>query len=358
VRRRRERTVSFVSHISSSELEDFELLKELASGFIGRVYLTVHKSSREFFALKVMSQEGIIAQRQLERVFNEKKIHTLLSDQQSYQVVRLYKTFKDTSNVYLVMDYQPADLFSLLNQMHRHVMSEQDARFLVAVIVLTLNSMHSHGVIYRDLKPQNVLIDEMGYPLITDFGFSKMLSLKGQDNLPGLPPQTISFVGTPAYMAPELLKRRYYAELVDWWALGILVYEVLFGDVPFDDHGGDYESLLKDINQGLSFPKECSQETRDFVSALLHKNPDDRLGANGCDEIKAHPWFAGVDWNALIEKRVASPLSSWIPKRKVSDKGVEPDTRHFDLYKLYEKGADPKVPPVEPKVLAELFAGY
>lgn len=375
--RRKKRTDSFVLDIKNSNLEDFDLLKELANGFIGRVYLTQHKSSHEFFALKVMSQEGIIAQRQLERVFNEKKIHVLLSEAHSYQVVKLYKTFKDTTNIYLVMDYQPADLFSLLNQMHRHVMPEADAKFLVAgwlvgvcstfpfllvltlgiskVIVLSLEQMHSHGVIYRDLKPQNVLIDELGYPMITDFGFSKMLNLKGND-LPGLPPQTMSFVGTPAYMAPELIKRRYYAELVDWWAMGILVYEVLCGDVPFDDHGGDYESMLREINQGLMFPKDLSKDTQAFVSSLLHKNPDDRLGANGPEEIRAHPWFTGVDWQALLEKRVPSPLSSMIPKRTRTEKG--PDTRHFDLYKLYEKAPDVPAPSVDAKVLKGLFEGY
>ena len=127
--------------------------------------------------------------------------------------------------------------------MKRHIMPESDARFLTAVLVHALESMHDLGVVYRDLKPQNVLIDELGYPMLTDFGFSKMLNLKGKGELPGLPPQTISFVGTPAYMAPELLKRKYYAEAVDWWALGILVYEVLLGDVPFDDHGGNYDKV-------------------------------------------------------------------------------------------------------------------
>lgn len=220
--RRKKRSESFVDSIRNSTLEDFDLLKELASGFIGRVYLAQHKTSKEVFALKVMSQEGIIAQRQLERVFNEKKIHTMLSAKGAYQVVKMYKSFRDTTNVYLILEYQPADLFSLLNQMRGHIMPEPDARFLTSVLVTALECMHEHGVVYRDLKPQNVLIDDVGYPMLTDFGFSKILSLKGAE-IPGLPPQTISFVGTPAYMAPELLKRKYYDEAVDWWALGILV---------------------------------------------------------------------------------------------------------------------------------------
>ena len=121
IMRRKKRTESFVHDIQQSVLDDFDLVKELASGFIGRVYLARHKTSREFFALKVMSQEGIIAQRQLERVFNEKKIHMLLSAKNSYQVVKIYKTFRDDTNVYIIMDYQPADLFSLLNQVTKRV---------------------------------------------------------------------------------------------------------------------------------------------------------------------------------------------------------------------------------------------
>jgi protein-serine/threonine kinase len=150
--RRKKRTDSFVDSIRSSNLEDFELVKELASGFIGRVYLARHKTSAEYFALKVMSQEGIVAQRQLERVFNEKKIHILLSAEKSYQVVKIYKTFKDTTNIYLILEYQPADLFSLLNQMRGHVMPENDAKFLTAVLVTALESMHELGVVYRDMK--------------------------------------------------------------------------------------------------------------------------------------------------------------------------------------------------------------
>jgi serine/threonine protein kinase len=350
--RRRKRTESFVDSIRGSQLEDFELLKELASGFIGRVYLAQHKSTKEFFALKVMSQEGIIAQRQLERVFNEKKIHTMLSAKGSFQVVKIYKTFRDATNIYLILEYQPADLFSLLNQMKGHVMPDQDARFLTAVLVAALETMHELGVVYRDLKPQNVLIDDMGYPMLTDFGFSKILSLKGAE-IQGLPPQTISFVGTPAYMAPELLKRKYYDEAVDWWALGILVYEVLLGDVPFDDHGGNYEKLLRGMEKGLVFPESFNPITRGFVEGLLHRNPDERLGANGVEEVKNHPWLRGIDWNAVREKTLPSPLALWIPK-----KSATPDTRNFDLYQLYEKSGNPDSPAVSPRIREEMFSGY
>jgi len=354
VLRRKKRTSSFVSSISNANLEDFELVKELASGFIGRVYLAQHRETKEYFALKVMSQEGVIAHRQLERVFNEKKIHMLLSSKQCYQVVRMYRPFKDNVNIYLLMDYQPADLFSLLNQMKGHVMSESDARFLIAVLVTTLESMHYLGCCYRDLKPQNILIDEHGYPMLTDFGFSKLLNLKGKKSLPGLPPQTISFVGTPAYMAPELLKRKYYAEAVDWWALGAVTYEVLLGDVPFDDHGGDYDRLLRDINLGLEFPDNFSPVARDFIEQLLEKNPDNRLGANGVSEIRAHPWLEGIDWGFIKEKSVRSPLAHWIPKKSL---GREPDTKNFDLYALYER-SESTSPAVSPRVLDELFEGY
>jgi len=238
----------------------------------------------------------------------------LLSNRNVYQVVKIYKTFRDDSNVYLILEYQPADLFSLLNQMKRHVMPPNDAKFLVSVLVACLEAMHEMGVVYRDLKPQNVLIDDVGYPMLTDFGFAKILSLKGAE-IPGLPPQTISFVGTPAYMAPELLKRRYYDEAVDWWALGILVFEVLLGDVPFDDHGGNYEKLLRGMDKGLQFPADFPAVVADFISRLLHKSPECRLGANGVDEIKAHEWLRDVDWNAVREKTVASPLAAWIPKK-------------------------------------------
>jgi len=299
-----------------------------------------------------MSQEGIIAQRQLERVFNEKKIHMLLSQKGSYQVVKMYKTFKDETNIYLILEYQPADLFSLLNQMRGHVMPEQDAKFLAAVLVAALESMHELGTIYRDMKPQNVLIDDMGYPMLTDFGFSKILSLKGAE-IPGLPPQTISFVGTPAYMAPELLKRKYYSEAVDWWALGILMFEVLLGDVPFDDHGGNYDKLLRGISKGLVFPVDFPPLAKSFIQQLLATAPEDRLGGNGVEEVKAHEFLAGIDWVGIREKTVPSPLAQWIPK-----KSATPDTRNFDLYQLYEKSSQSSSPAVSPRVREEMFGGY
>jgi len=351
--RRKQRTESFVDTIRVAKLDDFELVKELASGFIGRVYLARHKASAEYFALKVMSQEGIIAQRQLERVFNEKKIHLLLSSKNAYQVVKIYNTFRDESNIYLILEYQPADLFSLLNQMRGHVMPEQDAKFLTAVLVTALESMHELGCVYRDLKPQNVLIDDVGYPMLTDFGFSKILSLKGAE-MPGLPPQTISFVGTPAYMAPELLKRKYYSEAVDWWALGILLYEVLLGDVPFDDHGGNYDKLLRGINQGLVFPPDFPPVARDFIERLLASTPEERLGGNGVEEVKSHEWLAKMDWKGIRDKKIASPLSQWIPK-----KSATPDTRNFDLYSLYEKSPSQTTSPnVSPRVREEMFSGW
>lgn len=130
-------------------------------------------------------------------------------------------------------------------------------------------------------------------------------------------------------------------------------YEILVGDVPFDDHGGNYEKLLRGMDKGLKLPSDMSPPLQDFILALLHNDPEKRLGAEGVEQIKSHEWLRGVNWSAVKEKSIPSPLASWIPKKQ-----AVPDTRNFDLYQLYEKSVTADSPHVSPRIREEMFSGY
>ncbi|KAF0720212.1 Aste57867_481 [Aphanomyces stellatus] len=293
-------------------LEDFHLVKVIGKGSFGKVLLVRKRDNGLVYAMKVLRKENIIKRNQVEHTRTER--HVLGYVRHPF-IVGLNYAFQTVDKLYFVLDYcAGGELFFHLGKVQRF--KEPRARFYAAEITLAIEYVHNLDIIYRDLKPENVLLDENGHIRLTDFGLSK----EGiQDDFSG----ANSFCGTPEYLAPEILNRSGHGRAVDWWSLGALLYEMLTGLPPF--YCRDRDKLFDKIRNGeLTFPKYLSVAAVDLLSKLLERDPTRRLGTGPTDagEIKSHPFFAEIQWEQLALGQVPPP---WRP----SFNGVL-DTSQFD----------------------------
>jgi protein kinase A len=304
----------FESNLSSdvkntAALDDFDRLKTIGVGSFGRVMLVMHKREEEkYYAMKILSRRQLVRLKEVEHALSEKR---LLQSVSFPFIVDLEHHFKDNSNLYMVLEYVPGgEMFHLLKR--RGKLSEDHACFYASQVVLALEYLHHLDIIYRDLKPENILIDARGYLKITDFGTAKRV--KGR---------TWTMCGTPEYIAPEMILNRGYGKPVDWWALGVLTYEISAGCTPFsaDRHIRTYERI---VSGRFRMPGRFTAELRDLLRNLLHVDMTRRFGAS---QMKSHKWFEDTDWTALYQKRVPVP-ARLVPI--IGDGGA--DTRHFQEY--------------------------
>jgi serine/threonine protein kinase len=280
-------------------LKDFKLDKVIGRGSFGKVYLVQKNTGAdrgEFYALKELKKQAIIERNQVEHTKAEREIMEKIDFP---FLMKLHYAFQTDTKLYFVMDYLPGgELFFHLKNEHR--LDESRARFYAAEIALGIGHLHAKAIIYRDLKPENILLDRDGHVRMTDFGLSK-------GNM-GAGATTMTFCGTPEYLAPEIVKGDPHDKEVDWWSLGILIYEMLAGVPPF--YSDNVHLMYRLIETSpVRFPPRMSGTVRDLIVKLLHRDPKQRLGsARDLEEIKAHAWFAGLDWDKLAAKQLSPPF--------------------------------------------------
>ncbi|WOG90697.1 hypothetical protein DCAR_0309941 [Daucus carota subsp. sativus] len=316
-------------------IDDFEQLTVIGKGAFGEVRLCRAKSTGEIFALKKLKKSDMLSRGQVEHVRSERN---LLVEVDSRCIVKLFCSFQDSDFLYLIMEYLPGgDIMTLL--MREDILSEDVARFYIAESVLAIHSVHQHNYIHRDIKPDNLILDRNGHLKLSDFGLCKPLDNKfssimlddedfstqgtlgdSEGDPTWLMPKekleqwkrnrralAYSTVGTLDYMAPEVLLKKGYGMECDWWSLGAIMYEMLVGYPPFCSEDPRI-TCRKIINWRtcLKFPDEPKVPpiAKDLICRLLC-NVEIRLGTGGVEEIKAHPWFNGVNWDTLYENEAA-----------------------------------------------------
>ncbi|PLB39516.1 cAMP-dependent protein kinase catalytic subunit pkaC [Aspergillus candidus] len=293
-------------------LEDFTLQRTLGTGSFGRVHLVQSKHNHRFYAIKVLKKAQVVKMKQIEHTNDERR---MLSRVRHPFLVTLWGTWQDARNLYMVMDFvEGGELFSLLRKSQRF--PNPVAKFYAAEVTLALDYLHSQQIIYRDLKPENLLLDRHGHLKITDFGFAKEV-----------PDITWTLCGTPDYLAPEVVSSKGYNKSVDWWSLGILIFEMLCGFTPFWDSGSPvkiYENILRGR---VKYPPYLNPDAVDLLSQLITADLTKRLGNlhGGSEDIKTHPWFAEVTWDRLARKDIDAP---YVPPIR----GGQGDASQYDRY--------------------------
>jgi protein-serine/threonine kinase len=280
-------------------LDDFQLLKVIGKGSYGKVMLVkCEKAGGAVFAMKMLRKENVVKRNQVEHTRAERNV---LETAQHPFIVNLMYAFQTPKKLYFVLEFCPGgELFFHLSRNGRF--SEGRTRFYTSELLLAIGYMHSLNIIYRDLKPENVLLDAVGHAKLTDFGLSK----EGvEDNF-----SAKSMCGTPEYLAPEILDKKGHGKAVDWYSLGALTYEMLTGLPPY--YTRDREKLFDRIRRAeLSYPTYVTANAQDLLKKMLLRNPDQRLGggANGQEDIKANSFFAGTDWAAVMSKSIPPPFT-------------------------------------------------
>jgi protein kinase A len=304
----------------SIEFKDLVKFRILGVGTFGKVWLVSHKKTGKPYALKMLNKRVIIENNQVEGVIREKNIMTSIDHP---FVITLISTFQDDKHLYMLLELvQGGELFSVIHTESRDGIPNPNSRFYAACILESLAHLHHRHITYRDLKPENILIDALGYCVLVDLGFAKIVMDK-----------TYTLCGTPEYLAPEIILSKGHDKGVDYWAFGVLIYEMLVGRSPFYSYGTDQVSLFKRIVQvKYSFPPGAvvNEIAQDLIQRLIVCRQSNRFGclARADMDIRDHAWFSVISTEKLLQKQIPAP---WVPQIK------DPlDASHFDSYKHVE----------------------
>ncbi|CAH9143977.1 unnamed protein product [Cuscuta epithymum] len=320
------RTSPVHSNRDRTSIDDFEIIKPISRGAFGRVFLSKKRITGDLFAIKVLKKADMIRKNAVESILAERDI--LISVRNPF-VVRFFYSFTCRENLYLVMEYlNGGDLYSLLRNLG--CLDEDVARVYIAEVVLALEYLHSLRVVHRDLKPDNLLIAHDGHIKLTDFGLSKVGLINSTDDLSGPAVSGTSMmdddesrqfaseqqsgrhrkrsdVGTPDYLAPEILLGTGHGFTADWWSVGVILFELIVGIPPFNaEHPQKiFENILNRKIPWPRVPDEMSSEAENLIDCLLTEDPNQRLGANGATEVKEHPFFRNINWDTLARQKAA-----------------------------------------------------
>lgn len=314
-------------HKERTSIDDFEIIKPISRGAYGKVFLARKRITGDLFAIKVLKKLDMIRKNDIERILAERNI--LITVRNPF-VVRFFYSFTCRDNLYLVMEYlNGGDLYSLLRKLG--CLEEHVARVYIAELVLALEYLHSLGIIHRDLKPDNILIARDGHIKLTDFGLSKIGLINSSIDLSGSETSgstllddenqrrllehaherglrsRSSAVGTPDYLAPEILLGTAHGYAADWWSVGIILFELITGIPPFTARLPEmiFDNILNRKIPWPHVPDDMSHEAKDLIDRFLTQDPDLRLGANGASEVKAHPFFKEINWDNLSLQKAA-----------------------------------------------------
>lgn len=281
-------------------LQDFRCLAVLGRGHFGKVLLVQFKGTGKYYAIKALKKQEVLSRDEIESLYCEKRILQAVGRTGHPFLLSLLACFQTSSHACFVTEFAPGG--DLMMQIHEDVFPEPQARFYLACVVLGLQFLHEKKIIYRDLKLDNLLLDAQGFLKIADFGLCK-------EGI-GFGDRTSTFCGTPEFLAPEVLTQEAYTRAVDWWGLGVLLYEMLVGECPFP---GDTEEEVFDciVNAEAPYPRFLSVQGLELIQKLLQKCPEKRLGAGEQDaeEIKTQPFFGATDWQALLARAVQPPFA-------------------------------------------------
>ncbi|XP_051193512.1 phototropin-2 [Lolium perenne] len=332
-------------------LKHFKPVKPLGCGDTGSVHLVELQGSGELFAMKAMDKSVMLNRNKVHRAIIEREIYSLLDHP---FLPTLYTSFQTPTHVCLITDFCPGgELFAALDKQPLKIFREESARFYAAEVVIGLEYLHCLGIIYRDLKPENILLQADGHIVLTDFDLSFVTSskphvikhstsLKRRRSKEFLPPSVVadpstpsnSFVGTEEYIAPEVITGAGHTSAIDWWALGILLYEMLYGRTPFRGKNRKktfYNILHKDLTFPSSIP--VSLEAKQLIHGLLQRDPSSRIGSNtGANDIKEHPFFEDIYWPLI---RCMTPPELDVPLKPIGKETlpqVKPDEGVLDTF--------------------------
>jgi len=302
-----------IPQLENISMLDFQCQAVLGRGHFGKVLLARHKNSQQMYAIKALKKADIIARNEVDSLLCERRIFECANRGKHPFLIKLFACFQTPEHVCFVMEYACGG--DLMMHIHQDIFHENRSIFYAGCVILGLKFLHDHSIVYRDLKLDNLLLDRDGYCMIADFGLCKENMGYGQ--------RTSTFCGTPEFLAPEVLTETSYTRAVDWWGLGVLVYEMLVGESPFP--GDDEEEVFDAIvNDEVRYPRHLSVEAISLMRRLLRRTPERRLGASEADaeDVMRHQFFRRLNWDHLLTKKLRPPF---VPKVQ-----SENDVSNFD----------------------------
>ncbi|KAJ0410103.1 hypothetical protein ATCC90586_001588 [Pythium insidiosum] len=289
-----------LARASAIAMDELEVLRTLGMGTFGRVKLVRHKTTGQPYAMKILNKANIVAYKQQVNVLHEKQ---LMAQCDHPFILKLFQTYKDANNLYLLLEFvQGGELFTYLHCTPSSPgrLKDDHARFYASHVLMAIEYLHDRHIVYRDLKPENLLIDPQGYLKVVDFGFAKVVE-----------DRTYTLCGTPEYLAPELVLGKGHNKGVDYWALGVLIYEMVVGHSPFAGASqADQMQICRNIvKENPQFPAWVAEPCRDLISKLLERELTKRLGLThgGARTVRAHAWFSAVNWDNMYKKKETAP---------------------------------------------------